>query len=98
MGSSTLDFFFQAEDGIRDLIMTGVQTCALPIYRGSGDDRCGMRIHLRDPLQLSGSAVYRDHVRAAVHSGGAEDVADDHVIAMDCGTDARDGSDRKSVV
>src|SRR2546421_9449048 len=25
------DFFFQAEDGIRDLIVTGVQTCALPI-------------------------------------------------------------------
>src|SRR5206468_4777495 len=23
---------FQAEDGIRDLIVTGVQTCALPIY------------------------------------------------------------------
>src|SRR2546428_12291586 len=26
-----LFFFFQAEDGIRDLIVTGVQTCALPI-------------------------------------------------------------------
>src|SRR2546428_5748678 len=25
-------FFFQAEDGIRDLIVTGVQTCALPIF------------------------------------------------------------------
>src|SRR2546427_7325189 len=25
------DFFFQAEDGIRDLTVTGVQTCALPI-------------------------------------------------------------------
>src|SRR2546427_6836813 len=33
-GSSTLlpsFFFFQAEDGIRDLTVTGVQTCALPI-------------------------------------------------------------------
>src|SRR2546430_3578517 len=33
-------FFFQAEDGIRDLTVTGVQTCALPIFRphpaGSG--------------------------------------------------------------
>src|SRR6266446_9026323 len=27
-------FFFQAEDGIRDYKVTGVQTCALPIYRG----------------------------------------------------------------
>ena len=24
-------FFFQAEDGIRDRLVTGVQTCALPI-------------------------------------------------------------------
>src|SRR2546430_5678578 len=42
-----LFFFFQAEDGIRDLTVTGVQTCALPIsnsyrstlaigYRGIG--------------------------------------------------------------
>src|SRR5690606_40128625 len=27
-----LRFFFQAEDGIRDFHVTGVQTCALPIY------------------------------------------------------------------
>src|SRR5262249_59380408 len=27
-------FFFQAEDGIRDWSVTGVQTCALPIYFG----------------------------------------------------------------
>src|SRR3712207_9456291 len=28
-------FFFQAEDGIRDIGVTGVQTCALPIFSGS---------------------------------------------------------------
>src|SRR2546430_9130372 len=28
-------FFFQAEDGIRDLTVTGVQTCALPISAGA---------------------------------------------------------------
>src|SRR5436305_3223813 len=28
-----LFFFFQAEDGIRDADVTGVQTCALPIFR-----------------------------------------------------------------
>src|SRR2546429_4774794 len=28
-------FFFQAEDGIRDVAVTGVQTCALPILGGS---------------------------------------------------------------
>src|ERR1022692_1663876 len=29
-------FFFQAEDGIRDYKVTGVQTCALPIYWPGG--------------------------------------------------------------
>src|SRR5205809_6033507 len=28
----TPPFFFQAEDGIRDVAVTGVQTCALPIF------------------------------------------------------------------
>src|SRR2546422_4205183 len=31
-------FFFQAEDGIRDVAVTGVQTCALPIFRGDAHD------------------------------------------------------------
>src|SRR2546429_6827664 len=31
-----LVFFFQAEDGIRDVAVTGVQTCALPIFPGHG--------------------------------------------------------------
>src|SRR5687768_14491378 len=30
--ASRLVFFFQAEDGIRDVAVTGVQTCALPIF------------------------------------------------------------------
>src|SRR5690606_41208802 len=33
----TIIFFFQAEDGIRDFHVTGVQTCALPISRQGGD-------------------------------------------------------------
>src|SRR5205807_4104974 len=33
-------FFFQAEDGIRDYKVTGVQTCALPI----SDPHCGCKI------------------------------------------------------
>src|SRR5256886_7503276 len=40
-------FFFQAEDGIRDLTVTGVQTCALPISNAY----CG---------QLLGTQQYRD--------------------------------------
>src|SRR6516165_2273639 len=34
MRSSQYFFFFQVEDGIRDLTVTGVQTCALPISPG----------------------------------------------------------------
>src|SRR5437764_12511596 len=34
---SLIFFFFQAEDGIRDTSVTGVQTCALPIYLGRLD-------------------------------------------------------------
>src|SRR5436309_15334294 len=38
--SKTRIFFFQAEDGIRDFHVTGVQTCALPISRRAP---CGRR-------------------------------------------------------
>src|SRR5687768_17699166 len=44
-------FFFQAEDGIRDVAVTGVQTCALPISRQASP---GLRsewhtVHARSP-------------------------------------------------
>ena len=41
-GSSTFSFvfFFQAEDGIRDHCVTGVQTCALPISSVNGHLGC----------------------------------------------------------
>src|SRR3712207_7403283 len=42
-------FFFQAEDGIRDIGVTGVQTCALPIYdEGEQQQRAGDREQARD--------------------------------------------------
>src|SRR5207245_3780754 len=37
-------FFFQAEDGIRDATVTGVQTCALPIYEFSQLLQRGVRL------------------------------------------------------
>src|SRR2546430_13532894 len=39
--SCVMFFFFQAEDGIRDLTVTGVQTCALPISRHNDPLRDG---------------------------------------------------------
>src|SRR2546422_8491700 len=43
-GETAMIFFFQAEDGIRDVAVTGVQTCALPISRAAphvGGDLAG---------------------------------------------------------
>src|SRR5258706_6470314 len=37
--SDVLSFFFQAEDGIRDWSVTGVQTCALPILTGCSSSK-----------------------------------------------------------
>src|SRR5689334_6512743 len=43
-------FFFQAEDGIRDGTVTGVQTCALPIYAGivAGRPVAGVEVCIMD--------------------------------------------------
>src|SRR5699024_11830420 len=38
-------FFFQAEDGIRDRNVTGVQTCALPIWKYA-ERICGQEDHV----------------------------------------------------
>src|SRR5205085_5684211 len=50
-------FFFQAEDGIRDLTVTGVQTCALPIYRCGfcylATDGLRMPYRMKDPAQIA---------------------------------------------
>src|SRR5256886_9552596 len=48
-------FFFQAEDGIRDLTVTGVQTCALPISRAA----CRRSSSLRSPASRRGAAIPR---------------------------------------
>src|SRR5215216_7160249 len=42
-------FFFQAEDGIRDDLVTGVQTCALPICRARRVGGCGWGLPRRSP-------------------------------------------------
>src|SRR5437773_9318356 len=42
-----LSFFFQAEDGIRDRDVTGVQTCALPISAFPGGATAGLHQHRR---------------------------------------------------
>src|SRR5438105_12897371 len=59
-------FFFQAEDGIRDPLVTGVQTCALPIWdRRSGRLARGFRRgRLPGPVLAGGGGAF--HERCAV--------------------------------
>src|SRR5256886_13419570 len=47
-------FFFQAEDGIRDLTVTGVQTCALPL--AASPARCTVA-YWHHPRFFSGSSA-----------------------------------------
>src|SRR3712207_8135304 len=54
-----MNFFFQAEDGIRDIGVTGVQTCALPISSG-------MKREWAHPETIVLHAGYRSD--AAVHA------------------------------
>src|SRR5689334_24226801 len=58
-------FFFQAEDGIRDGTVTGVQTCALPISSGSAH-----ALSL-SPVQGPSGGTYRSRF-TAWEDGGTE--------------------------
>src|SRR5207245_3362057 len=55
-------FFFQAEDGIRDATVTGVQTCALPISQ-SPTWICRLRIIA--PGRFIGNGTFRMFVRSS---------------------------------
>src|SRR2546429_1079631 len=61
-----LFFFFQAEDGIRDVAVTGVQTCALPISLSTGLPRVVVHsLRLHEPSRT---------LRAGTHGRGAWDI------------------------
>src|SRR3712207_9416006 len=53
-------FFFQAEDGIRDIGVTGVQTCALPISDLRLPGRVGSE-HTADPAFSSSGGAPHGH-------------------------------------
>src|SRR5258707_2337289 len=81
----SLLFFFQAEDGIRDIGVTGVQTCALPILlEPTGVWTVGDNMHLAvgqgelltDPLQM---AVAYSTLANAFNGGGSGAVVTPHL-------------------
>src|SRR5256885_4781095 len=61
LGLLRVYFFFQAEDGIRDYKVTGVQTCALPIWRSG----CALKgpIDRRFPAWRRSGSSYRSAAR-----------------------------------
>src|SRR5256886_7240349 len=58
-------FFFQAEDGIRDLTVTGVQTCALPICILKPSGRVALTTHVNADGDGVGSEVALWHLLSA---------------------------------
>src|SRR2546430_3482900 len=83
-------FFFQAEDGIRDLTVTGVQTCALPICLAVSCVVSSGRACCRSgPASFQGNTSARGRARVAsprAKTGAARRPADRFAL------------DRKSVV
>src|SRR5206468_10089469 len=63
-------FFFQAEDGIRDLIVTGVQTCALPISVEPHD--LAGRLHLRTEDRVDARELHEREHRSEERRVGKE--------------------------
>ena len=55
-GQDNAVFFFQAEDGIRDAHVTGVQTCALPILAESVNDVATVQQNLLKNLDDANAA------------------------------------------
>src|SRR3989442_2223610 len=88
----TYSFFFQAEDGIRDADVTGVQTCALPIFLYARADATARELAGRLAALTHAATAARapDDLSAAV-AGGKEW---GYVIALPRITT----EDRKSVV
>src|SRR2546425_1510111 len=84
-------FFFQAEDGIRDKLVTGVQTCALPIWW-----RRRRVAHGRVPSRWAGAQGSRTLSLPGCGPGALGSAP--HVRRFHRRVDERRTLDRKSVV
>ena len=76
-------FFFQAEDGIRDYDVTGVQTCALPIFLDNISFLKGIRLNLA--IEDDGKSFIKLAIRVR-RKILADGLTDDTFDVTDCGT------------
>src|SRR5207248_4861137 len=80
-------FFFQAEDGIRDRTVTGVQTCALPIFLRQKYDARNIRVIVASaPQALRFAIQFRDHMlpgTPVVHVAMPQDQVERASLAAD---------------
>src|SRR5437588_9190695 len=70
---SSYFFFFQAEDGIRDHCVTGVQTCALPICM--------------DLIHLDAGAFHSSHKRRPILDPYCEQRSEEHTTELQSHSD-----------
>src|SRR5437868_13852750 len=77
--TATASFFFQAEDGIRDRNVTGVQTCALPICSAAQRDGDGM-VHAVDPQEVAGQIRHG----ADLTVGGQHSRSEERRVGKEC--------------
>src|SRR6266481_8351226 len=80
MRFSLLFFFFQAEDGIRDGTVTGVQTCALPISRSTRGEVPDDAIRIDGDAARHAVEIDRDiqggRVRSPIRDRAAREIDD----------------------
>src|SRR5256886_8148445 len=81
-------FFFQAEDGIGDLTVTGVQTCALPIYDAPGSQH--------SPGECLGEPHLRRARKKVVRRVPQPQQGESEKHRVDRGCDQKEQEDRKS--
>src|SRR2546430_13735250 len=82
-------FFFQAEDGIRDLTVTGVQTCALPICSGGGGTGAITGLAQKIVLSPVGGDVDVSWHRSAIHVRPDEGWKPDRVYHLEVRSEER---------
>ena len=92
-----MSFFFQAEDGIRDKLVTGVQTCALPILTESKDFE--NYVLVEEPAEKTVKMTKEEQVLKYYYSHVSGGVIEKHIDAISGQILANAvHKDRKSVV